>query len=201
MQHNQSYPQNQDAESVETMNKKERDHKTGHHNILASSEIIQERLIHMAEKINRDYACREIDLVCLGNSASMFVADLVRLVHIPMRQHLLVFSSYHDTPTSGAVRLTLDVANSLENRHILLAEGMIISGRTPLYLMDMLRLRRPASLEICAIGMKPSLLSVNLQVKYCLFDFDKEWVAGYGIGNGPEKVSANLINLASVVKE
>ena len=163
--------------------------------VLVSVAELNERLEKLANEINRDYAEREIDLVCLSNSAMFFTADLARLIQVPVRQHLLAFVSYPKAPQSGEVRITLDVAEPLEGRHVLLVEGIVISGRTPLYLMNLLRLRRPASLELCAIGMKSKQLAVDLAVKYHLFDFDQEWVAGYGIGHGQEKASADLLNM------
>ncbi|MDC0308921.1 phosphoribosyltransferase family protein [bacterium] len=164
--------------------------------ILVKANELRQRLEKLADRINRDYADREIDLVCLSNSAMTFTADLVRLIEVPVRVHILAFISYPKAPKSGEVRITLDVGEPLQDRHVLMVEGMIISGRTPLYLMNLLRLRQPASIELCAIGMKPRQLAVELLVKYHLFEFDQEWVAGYGIGHGPEKVSGDLLNMA-----
>lgn len=178
------------------MTQPQQDQDRPNQNVLIESAVIQERVASLANEINRDYAGREIDLVCLSNSATVFTADLARLIQVPLRQHLLAFTAYPKAPPSGEVRLTLDVGEPLQDRHVLVVEGMIISGRTPLYLMNMLRLRRPASLEICAIGMKPKQLAVDLPVKYHLFDFDQEWVAGYGIGHGPEKASGDLLDMA-----
>ena len=95
----------------------------------------------------------------------------------------------------GAVRLTLDIDEPLQGRHVLVTEGMVISGRTPLYLRNLLLLRQPASLEFCVIGSKPEELAVDLPIKYRLFEFSKEWVAGYGIGHGSEKALPHLVNL------
>ena len=163
--------------------------------ILVSADKIRERLQALAQQINLDYNGREIDLVCLTNSAMTFTADLVRLIEVPVRLHLIAFNSYAPPPKSGEVRLTLDIDEPLENWHILVVEGMVISGRTPFYLMNMLRLRQPASLELCAIGLKTKQLAVDLRVRYHLFDFDHEWVAGYGIGYGTEKASTALLNM------
>lgn len=163
--------------------------------VLVAAAELRERLEQLANEINRDYEGREIDLVCLSNSAMVFAADLARLIQLPLRQHLLAFISYPTASHSGEVRITLDVGEPLHDRHVLLVEGMIISGRTPLYLMNLLRLRQPASIELCAIGMKPKQLVVSLPVRYHLFDFDQEWVAGYGIGHGLEKANSALVNL------
>jgi hypoxanthine phosphoribosyltransferase len=166
--------------------------------VLIREETLHQRLQEVAMQINVDYVDREIDLVCLTGSAMTFTADLVRLIQVPVKLHTMAFISYIPAPKSGEVRLTLDIAESLEGRHVLVVEGMVISGRTPLYVMNLLRLRQPTSLEICAIGSKPAELAVNLPIKYRLFEFGKEWVAGYGIGHGAEKVSADLLDMFTV---
>ncbi len=164
--------------------------------ILVHSKKIRNRLEKLAQQINKDYEGQELDLVCLSNSAMVFTTDLMRLIQVPVRLHLLAFDSYTPTPKSGEVRLTLDLVEPIEGRNVLVVEGMIISGRTPLYIMNLLRLRQPASLELCAIGKKPAELAVHLSIKYCMFEFDAEWVTGYGIGHGAEKVSADLLDMS-----
>ncbi len=165
------------------------------YNILVSAEKIQKRLEQLGKQINMDYENLKLDLVCLTNAAMPFAADLMRLLAVPTQLHAMAFTSYESAPQSGEVRITLDIGEPMQDRHLLVMEGMVISGRTPLYLMNLLRLRRPASLELCAIGIKPKQLAVELPVKYRLFEFDNEWVCGYGIGHGPEKALADLINL------
>lgn len=162
--------------------------------VLAPAEELQKRVEALAQQINMDYNGREIDIVCSSNGATIFTADLCRLIALPVRLHLIAFNSYPNAPASGEVQLTLDVTEPLQNRHVLVTEGIIISGRTPLYMMNLLRLRQPASIELCAIAMKPKQLAVELQVKYHLYDFDQEWVAGYGMGHGPEKAAEVLVD-------
>jgi hypoxanthine phosphoribosyltransferase len=170
-------------------------------NVLKSAQRINERLHVLARQINEDYFGREIDMVCFTNSAMTFTTDLMRLVKVPVRLHLMAFDSYQPAPKSGEVRLTLDLAEPLAGRHVLIVEGMIISGRTPLYMMNLLRLRQPESIEICVVGSKPLELVVGLSIKYRLFEFSSEWVAGYGIGNSIKKTSSDLVDLSSMPKD
>ena len=155
--------------------------------ILRSSEEIARRVEATAQQINRDYAGRSLDLVYMVNGASMLCVDLARRLDVPVRLHPLGFSSYPAQSASGEVRLTLDVAKPLAGRHVLLVEGIIVSGRTPRYIADMLRLRQPASLSICALGIKRRALAVELAVSYPLFELGDEMVVGYGVGDEPEK--------------
>ncbi len=162
--------------------------------ILRTSEEIQERIEKLANQINSDYSGLELNVVCLSNSALTFAADLLRQVQVPVRKHLLSFETYSTTPESGEVRLFLDIDEPLYGKHVLVLEGMVISGRTPQYILNMLRIRQPSSLEICVIGFKPLKLVAEFPIKYSLFEFGDEWVTGYGIGSGNEKVSMNLID-------
>lgn len=152
-----------------------------------SSEEIEERLAGTARQINRDYAGRSLDIVCVANGASMLCADLVRRLDMPVQVHWLAFSSYSPGTPSGEVRLLLDIDRPLFGRHLLLVEGIIVSGRTPRYIVDMLRVRQPASIAICAIGIKRKALAVELSIAYPLFEFGEEIVVGYGVGDGAEK--------------
>jgi hypoxanthine phosphoribosyltransferase len=154
---------------------------------LFSAEQIEARLQDLAGQINADYAGRTVDIVYMLNGASIFTADLARHLTVPIRLHALGFSSYPAPNASGEVRLTLDVTEPLHSRDVLLVEGIIVSGRTPKYITDIFRLRQPASLALCALGVKPKALAVDLPVAYHAFSFGSEVVVGYGVGEGGEK--------------
>ena len=123
----------------------------------------------------------------------MFAADLVRQLTVPVRLHQLGFDSYAGQPQSGAVRITLDVLAPLNGCHILLLEGAIISGRTPKYLASMLALRQPASMKICALGIKSGPRAVNLPIDYVGFELGPEFAIGYGMGSGLERCFADIV--------
>jgi hypoxanthine phosphoribosyltransferase len=154
---------------------------------LRAAPDIAERVRALGAEISRDYAGRTIDLVYMINGASTFAQDLARQITVPVRMHAVGFTSYPKPSPSGEVRLTLDVTESLHGRDLLLVEGIIVSGRTPKYIAEMFRLRQPASLALCAIGVKRPALAVDLEVAYSAFEFTNEVVVGYGVGDGPEK--------------
>lgn len=159
---------------------------------LHSEKQIQDRLLALSEQINSDYAGKSLDLVYVTNGASVFFADLLRLINVPVKPHPICYSNYDTANASGEVRLTLDVTSPLNGRDVLLLDGVVISGKTPFYIYNMLLLRQPASIEVCALGTKPALLSVPLPVKYVGFEFQNEIVVGYGIGEGSEKAFRSL---------
>jgi hypoxanthine phosphoribosyltransferase len=164
--------------------------------IIVDEAKLRARIAELGAQITRDYDGREIDIVCLINGASQFCADLVRAIGRPVRVHPLAFNSYPGAPKSGEVRVTLDVAEPLMDRHVLLVEGVVVSGRTPLYLMEALRLRKPGSLALCALGVKPKARAVELAVAYAGFEFGPEVAAGYGMGAGATRSLPHIVDEA-----
>jgi len=168
--------------------------------LIKDHDAIQDRMKIIADEINKDYQNLEIDIVCLTNAATFFAVDLIRMLEIPIRFHQLGFKSYKNSEATGAVKILNDIDMPLSGKHVIVLEGMIISGRTPLYLMNYLSLREPASIQICAVGIKPKLLLSSLSVKYCLFEFTSEWIIGYGIGGGLDQTSSALFDKKKPIK-
>jgi hypoxanthine phosphoribosyltransferase len=164
--------------------------------VLYSAEAIRERVRSIGRSITEDYRDRQLDVVCLVNGASVFCADLIRQIGVPVRLHTLAFSSYAGAPSSGEVRVTLDIEEPLQDRHVLIVEGVIVSGRTPRYVLDILKSRKPASIALCALATKPRLLAVELNINYTGFELTDEMLVGYGVGKGVERASPDLLDAA-----
>jgi hypoxanthine phosphoribosyltransferase len=164
--------------------------------IIITEEALRTRVRELGAQISSDYAGRELDVVCLINGANMFCPDLVRHITVPMRQHFLGFTAYKSAGTTGEVRVTHDVAEPLEGRHVLVVEGIVITGRTPRYLMELMKLRKPASVALCALGRKPQAKAADLTIDYVAFELGNDFAAGYGIGAGPERNLPHLVRLA-----
>lgn len=163
------------------------------HKVIVATARIAARVQELGAEITKAYEGRDLDVVCLINGASMFCADLVRCIRLPVKQHSLAFVAYPEAKQSGEVRVVLDVSEPLYQRHVLVVEGIVVSGRTPLYVLEMLKLRRPASIALCALAVKPASLSVSLRVDYAAFELGSEVAVGYGVGHGPERTLPCLV--------
>jgi len=112
----------------------------------------------------------------------VFAADLVRAVDLPCRVEFLGVRSYGDqTSSSGGVQITHDLDRSIEGAHVILVEDIVDTGLTMAYLLDNLRTRRPASLEIAALLEKPARTRVPVSIAYLGFTIDDVFVVGYGL--------------------
>lgn len=151
--------------------------------ILISQEDIARRVDELATRISRDYAGKD-QLVLVGvlKGAFVFLADLSRRLTIPRSIEFIALSSYNKgSVASGAVRLVLDMRGSIENKHVLVVEDIVDTGRTLHYLIELLATKEPASVRTCSLLRKKDRAEVDVKIDYLGFDISDVWVVGYGL--------------------
>jgi hypoxanthine phosphoribosyltransferase len=143
---------------------------------------IQNRLRELAAQINKDYSGQEIILIAVLKGVFIFLADLVRLLDMPVRVDFVRLSSYGDSSTSsGQVLVTKDVELSLKDQHVLVVEDIIDSGLTLKYLLEHLQKQQPKSLKICCLTDKLERRAVSVHIDYVGFVVEKGFLVGYGL--------------------
>jgi hypoxanthine phosphoribosyltransferase len=150
--------------------------------VLVTAEQIEARLAQMGSDITRDYQGLDLLLVAVLKGAFMITADLSRHIRIPIDMDFMAVSSYGvATKTSGVVRILKDLDREIAGRHVLIVEDIVDSGLTLAYLRRNLEVRKPASLEVATLLLKPGLQKVPTIVKYVGFEIPPEFVVGYGL--------------------
>ena len=150
--------------------------------ILITEDVLQAKVAELGAKITEDYKDKDLLLVCVLKGAVVFVSDLMRKIDLPLDIDFMAISSYgSNTRSSGAVRILKDLNTAIEGRHVLIVEDIIDSGLTLSYLLDNLKSRGPASVEICTILDKPDRRTTDLEIKYKGFQVPNEFVVGYGL--------------------
>ena len=150
---------------------------------LIPEEEVEKRIRELAEEINRDYAGTPLHLVGILKGSVPFMWSLARHLTMPVTMGFMSCSSYGgETRSSGVVRLTKDLDESIEGRHVLLVEDIIDSGNTLSYLQKMLLTRHPASLKLATLLDKPSRrVCDDVKVSYVCFQIPDLFVVGYGL--------------------
>ena len=150
---------------------------------LIPQEELERRICELAGEISRDYAGKELHLVCILKGGVMFMTQLSKNItgcHVSM--DFMSVSSYgNERVSSGKVRIVKDLDESIEGRDVLLVEDIIDSGRTLSYLLEMLGTRKPASIRLCTMLDKPDRREVDVKVDYTGFTIPDEFVVGYGL--------------------
>jgi len=163
------------------------DRKTGLYQdlekILLTKEQIAGKVCELGKTITRDYAGKKPVLVCILKGASVFFADLIREIELPLTLDFMAISSYGSaTKTSGVVRILKDLDNDIVGRDVIVVEDIVDTGVTLSYLKKILLQRGANSLRIAALLDKPARRKVpDLKVDYMCFDIPDAFVVGYGL--------------------
>jgi hypoxanthine phosphoribosyltransferase len=149
---------------------------------MLSSEQIAARVGELGVQITRDYAGRDLVLVCVLKGSFVFAADLARAIDLPLRIDFLGVRSYgQGTATTGVVQITQDLARPIDHQDVLLVEDIVDTGLTMAHLVELLRTRGPASVRICALLHKPARARVAVAIDYLGFTIEDRFVVGYGL--------------------
>lgn len=165
---------------------------------LLPAERLRARVNEIGREITRDYQGKPLVLVGVLKGALVFLADLMRAIDLPLSLDFVGLSSYVGARSSGTVELTSDLTRPIEGKHVILVEDIVDTGLTMQWLLRRLEERRPASLAVCALLVKPARARVVVPVRYRGFDIADEFVVGYGLDH-----DGRLRNLpfVGVVKE
>ena len=160
--------------------------------VLISRQDIATRVRELGAQITRDFKGQSVNLVGVLKGAAIFLSDLARSVDLDATFDFIGVTSYGNRPTpdkelkngwdsTGEVRLTKDVDQSIKDRNIILVEDILDTGLTMTYLKKMLMARQPRALKVAALLDKPSRRKLPLEGDYVGFKIPDEFVVGYGL--------------------
>lgn len=149
--------------------------------VLVSREEIAEICQRLGAEISRDYAGKEILLICILKGAVVFMSDLMREITVPCEIDFMAVQSYSGTKSSGVVRILKDLDLDIARRHVIIVEDIIDSGLTLSHLIELLQTRNPESLKVVACFDKPDRRRANVQVDYIGKAIPDEFIVGYGL--------------------
>lgn len=151
--------------------------------VLLSEEEVDARIRQIAAKISKDYAGKEIHMICVLKGGVFFTCELAKRLNMPVSMDFMSVSSYGaGTVSSGVVRIIKDLDEPLEGKNVLIVEDIIDSGRTLAYLIEVLKQRGPKDIHLCTLLDKPERrVKKQVKVDYTCFTIPDEFVVGYGL--------------------
>jgi hypoxanthine phosphoribosyltransferase len=150
--------------------------------ILITENQIQEKVAELGKQIAQDYTGKNLLLLGTLKGAVPFIADLARSIDLPLEIDYMAVSSYgNSTQSSGVVRILKDLEGPIDQKDVLIVEDIVDSGMTLHYLMDVLRQRRPKSLQVCALLDKGRERVKVVHLDYVGFHIPDRFVVGYGL--------------------
>ncbi|WML48957.1 hypoxanthine phosphoribosyltransferase [Neobacillus sp. PS3-34] len=149
---------------------------------MISEAEIKQRVIKLAEEIERDFNDEPIILIVVLKGSFVFAADLIRELKGDIKVDFISVSSYGDeTESTGKVRLLKDLDANITNQNVVVVEDIIDSGLTLHFLRDHLKTHKPKQIKLCTLLDKPERRRVDLPVDYVGFVIPDEFIVGYGI--------------------
>lgn len=144
---------------------------------------IKQRIAALGEQITKEYGGKLPVFLGVLNGSFLFIADLVREVNIPCEVTFTKLASYFGgTVSSRAVRSDIELSIDINGRDVIIIEDIIDSGNTLAYLIERLKVFKPASLKVCTLLSKPDAIEIHIpELAYIGFEIENEFVVGYGL--------------------
>ena len=150
--------------------------------VLYGREDIRHRIEELGRTVTGDYEGRAPVLVSVLKGGSVFLADLIREIRLPLAIDYMSLSRYGGAAESmGRVRIVKDLDQDIGGRDVIVVEDIVDTGLTLSYLISTLQSREPASVEVCALLDKTVRRIAPITIRYRGFECPDVFVVGYGL--------------------
>lgn len=149
---------------------------------MIDEDTVDNRIKEIAAQISRDYAKKEVRLICILKGSVFYTTELAKRLTIPTTMDFMKVSSYGSgTVSSGKIEIKKDLDDSIEGLDVIVVEDIVDSGHTLSQLIPELKKRNPRSLAVTTLLDKPSRREVEVDVDYIGFEIEDKFVVGYGL--------------------
>lgn len=142
---------------------------------------IQEQIAKLAKQINEDYADKKPLFIAILNGSFMFASDLFKELTIDAEICFIKLASYKGTKSTGNVITSIGLDEPLTDRHVIIVEDIVDTGKTLSEFLPQLINQQPASLKIAALLHKPEALKHPINIDYIGFNVPNKFLLGFGL--------------------
>ncbi len=146
-----------------------------------SAAVIAEKIQEMAEGINKDYTGKRPLFIAILNGSFIFASDLFKSISIEAEICFIKLASYKGTKSTGQVITAIGLDTDLIDRHVIILEDIVDTGKTLSEFLPQLQHQHPASLKIAALLHKPDATVYPIKIDYLGFSIPNKFVLGYGL--------------------
>jgi hypoxanthine phosphoribosyltransferase len=150
--------------------------------VMLTEEQLRQGVADMARKIQREYAGLSPTIIGVLTGSIVLMADLIRLLDMPLRVGVVYASSYRgNSTTRGPLVINSDLMPDVAGRHVLLVDDIFDTGHTLLELISRLEKLQPKSIRSAVLLQKHGRKEVDMQPEFIGFEIPNEFVVGYGL--------------------
>lgn len=152
--------------------------------VIFSAQEIGKRLETLAKEVAVKKP-QNLLVIPILKGSFVFAADLLRAFNVAgltPEVDFLTLSSYRKSRiSSGQVSILRDLDLDVQNRHVILIDDVLDSGRTLAFAKDLIAARGAARIETCVLLDKQAERAVSIEPDYCAFVCPNVFVVGYGM--------------------
>ncbi len=146
-----------------------------------SAEAIDATITELAAELTKDYRDKKPMFIAILNGSFIFAADLFKKLEFEAEICFIKLASYKGTASTGHVITAIGLDVPVQNRHIVVLEDIVDTGKTLNSFLPQLHNQHPASLKLCALLHKPEATAYPLEIAYTGFSIPDKFVVGYGL--------------------
>jgi hypoxanthine phosphoribosyltransferase len=145
--------------------------------------MIEKRIRLIGIQMNVDYEDKVPVFIGVLNGAFMFMADLMKEIHIGCETTFVKLASYHgSTKSSGILTEEFPLSMDIKGRDVVIIEDIVDTGRTLKFLLDKIKSLEPASVKVATLLLKPEALEYQFdEIEFIGFEIANDFVVGYGL--------------------
>ena len=150
-------------------------------NILLSEEQIRLGVTRLANQLRDQYGKQPVTIIGIMTGSIMLLADLIRMLEMPLRVGVIQTSSYRESMTRGKLTINSDMLPDIRDRDVLVIDDIFDTGHTMTEVLQMIDDMKPKSLRSAVLLCKTGRQQVDLRPDFVMFDIPDEFVVGYGL--------------------
>lgn len=148
---------------------------------LIDEKTLEKRIEELAMQIEKDYKGKELVFLGILKGSVMFMTELAKKIKSNVEFEFMEVSSYSGTESTGRIKVSKDIRDSIEGKDVIIVEDIIDTGRTLTYLVEYLKNKKPNSLKIATMLSKEARREKFVKVDYIGFEIEDKFVIGYGL--------------------
>ncbi len=146
-----------------------------------TAETINAQIKRLAATMNEDYVGKKPLFIAILNGSFMFAADLFKELTVDAEICFIKLASYKGTKSTGNVITSIGLDLPLTDRHVVVVEDIVDTGKTLAMFLPQLHIQDPASLKIASLLHKPEALEHPIIIDYLGFEVPNKFLLGYGL--------------------
>lgn len=148
---------------------------------LLDEEQLRHGVRELADQITARYGQSPLTIIAVMTGSLVLLADLIRLLEMPLRVGLIQASSYRGGTEPSNLVIGDSLSLDIHGRDVLLIDDIFDTGQTLEAVVARMKSMGPKSLASGVLLFKEGRQRVSYRPDYIAFSIPDEFVVGYGL--------------------